>query len=236
MIIALLALACTPETTDSSAVPQPGTGQACLAGDPALTGMPALTDGLHTYEFAGTVTFEGERVVLGEALDCNREHRRLVEVLDDDGNTWEVTWAIADESGADRTPTMDVGEGDRVEVLYRHEESFGVADGFAVSDDRGLVAAMEVGTWGPALQEGDVPGLTVGEGESLGEELFDCGTVERTELWFTAASSAGVAPFGSAGIVVGDEEATAWAISSYHWQDDLSCTDLAGEVTWGVWR
>jgi len=23
---------------------------------------------------------------------------------------------------------------------------------------------------------------------------------------------------------------------SYHWQDDLSCTDLAGEVTWGVGR
>ena len=99
-----------------------------------------------------------------------------------------------------------------------------------------MVAALEQGTWGPALQDGDVPGLELSVGEQYGSVEDQCGVQTWTELAFDAESLAVLLPYEAGPLYLGGQSLTAYAIASSQWQGDVQCTDLAGELIWGLFR
>lgn len=211
-------------------MPETGETTVCVSSDGAV-----LADDSEEFTFSvsGTMSAMGDATGFSSSLECYGTPERSFTVEGADGTAWTVAYAIRDESGASVTPTIEdeVQVGDAVNLTYRHIRSFGSASGFALSDERGLVAAVEQGTWGPALRAEDVPTVSVSSGGVVGETEEECGSLEHAEIVFADEV---VAPFDSRRVMF-DSPYEVWAVANTTWQR-AECTDLAGDWMWAAFR
>lgn len=226
--IVLLLGACSDEEV---LVAEAGGASACLGNDAG-----AVAEG----EFNGwTVT--GEVLALGAGAEgglhpCDSsvvDHS--VALLDGDGVTWLLGYGLRDADGKTAGPPLDIDQGSTATLTFRSVQSFGTAAGFVLSDDTGVVVAVEAGAWGPALESGDVPGLTVAVGDEVATSTDGCGTVVSSSLVFTGDDTQTVTPVGSETVSVGGVELEAWALAAWDYED-VRCTDVAGVVSWALFR
>jgi hypothetical protein len=226
----LLPLAACEETE-----PTRGTTTACLAGD--------LPENLYEYD-GENMLFEVEGTVLSDEAgempetdaECYWTQHRVLQIEDAEGVVWSVGYGIEEPNGDDVTPALDLAAGDSVSLSYRMVQSFGSAHGFVIEDADGLVAALESGTWGPALEDGDVPGLTVQDGDLLDTLEVECGTEGHFQWTFEGDTTTTVAPYGLGAMDIDGVDYTAMAVANMQWQGDVQCTDLAGDQMWAVFR
>jgi hypothetical protein len=215
--------------------PAPGFGTACLAGE--------LPENLYEYdgdnllfEIEGTVITDGTGPMPETAMECYGTVHRVLQIEDDEGVVWSLGYGIEDALGDDTTPSMPVEPGQEVQLTYRTVQSFGSANGFVLEDEHGLVAALESGTWGPALEQGDVPGLTVTSGAQMTTVDSECG-VEGHFAWsFAGDEVLEVQPYGERTLAIDGSDFTVIAVANLQWQGQVQCTDLAGTEIWAVFR
>lgn len=216
-------------------------GEACTHGTEAGDTMTCLyaddvsvTDGAEA-----NVDVTGEVIADEPWTDaggwCSAVASRALTIDADNGVTYRLGYGMVDGDLTDITLPMPVFSGDTVRLLFRHRRPFGEAAGFALSNDDGLIAALEMGTWGPGLQEGDIPGLTVSAGASVGTERTECGVKTFYELRFAGDDDLRLAPVDHDAFTLDDQRYQAWAISRFEWPADPKCEDLAGEELWAVW-
>jgi len=146
--------------------PFTGFASACLGG-----GMPddLYEQGGASFEIEGTVLSDTGGEPPPSDVECYGFRSRLLSIEDADGTVWTLSYGITDPEGGFETLALDVVPGQAVSLLYRLVAEFGTAQGFVLTDEDGLVAALESGTWGPALEDGDVPGLAVSDGIMFAE-------------------------------------------------------------------
>lgn len=233
MIPALSLLACTTGTEPGAAAPT-AEGVACLAveGAELPTGDRDLGVEVDGTPFAETEP-AGQDWQWGVRCD---QATRVLSLQDGDGALWHVAWGWG-EGGFDRTLPTVLGPEDPVHLVFRWVDDVNDAAGFAISDEADrIIAAVEIGLWGPALEPGDVPDLTVRDGLVTGTEVVDCGTKEARQLLFDGGfDEVTLEAVDRAPLNVGGEETEVWALASFGWRD-ATCDDTEGERSWAVFR
>lgn len=221
--------ACTASWKDAPA----GFASACLAG-----ALPAdlYEQGGATFEIDGTVLSDGVDTLPDTSMECYGAHPRVLVLEDGEGVVWSLAYGITDPDDVDATPALDVTVGQTIHLLYRTVAEFGSAQGFVLTDDAGLVAALESGTWGPALEDGDVPDLSVTDGEMMGTLESECGTEGHFAWSFAGDETVDVQPFGQGTVPIGGIDYLAMAVANMQWQGDILCTDMANDQMWAVVR
>jgi hypothetical protein len=210
-----------------------GFASACLSG-PRPEDL--YEQGGALFEIEGTVLSDEAGTPPASDMECYGERDRLLSIEEADGTVRVLSYGIADPDGGLETPALDVTVGQQVSLLYRVVAEFGSAQGFVLSDADGLVAALESGTWGPALQDGDVPGLSVRDGNLMYTLEEECGTAGHFEWVFAGDEEVVVEPYGPGSVSIGGALFEAWAIANMQWQGDVQCTDLANDQMWAVFR
>ncbi len=228
-------IALSPLAACDTPVIERGRATACLAGD--------LPENLYEYdgdnllfEIEGTVVSDTAEAMPETAMVCYWTIDRVLTIEDSEGTVWSLGYGVEDPEGVSDTPALDVEVGETVSLTYRTVQSFGAANGFVLQDDDGLVAALESGTWGPALEDGDVPGLSVTSGERMGTIDSECGTEGHFAWSFEGDSTVSVDTYGEDIVTIDGAETTAIAVANLQWQGDVQCTDLAGDEIWAVFR
>ncbi len=207
-----------------------GTATACLElGDAATAG--AETESI---DLTGQVYDDDAGTLTGNLHPCGAVSRVLT-ILGDDGGIYELGYGVTDADGKDITRKLDVVSGDDVYLHFVSVESFGSASGFVLQDNDSVIAALEVGTWGPALEPGAVPGLTVSAGEVVGGGNTECGATAATEILFAGDAERSARPVEDLLITVSGEALNAYAVAAWEYTE-ADCTDVAGAFIWGVFR
>jgi hypothetical protein len=225
----LAAVACDPSMLEV------GHATACLAGDLPENLFEYDGDNL-LFEIEGSVISDEAGAMPETAMECYWTIDRVLTIEDTEGVLWSVGYGVEDPDGNADTPALDVEEGEAVSLVYRSVQSFGAANGFVLEDDDGLVAALESGTWGPALEDGDVPGLAVTSGDMIGTQDSECGTEGHFAWSFAGDDTVEVDPYGQDTVTIAGAPYTAMAVANLQWQGDVQCTDLAGDEVWAVFR
>lgn len=208
-----------------------GSAAACLTIDDES----AIQEGESvTYDVVGTVVSDGEGTTSGNAHPCG-EVARVLSLTDSEGRSVELGYGIRSPEGADLTPPLEVEAGDTVYLEFASVRSFGEASGFVLQDTAGVLGAIEVGTWGPALQEGAFPGLSVRVGETVGSGLNACGTTAAYEIVFEGDAARALTPVEDKLITVAARSYTAYALAAWEYTE-ATCTDVAGATVWSVFR
>jgi len=237
--ILLLPLLMACETEDGEDMvpdspPEPGWATTCLEGD--VDQFDTGNFDTYAFDFSGTVVSDGPGNDIDSPLECYRDMARILEVDDGEGTVWRLGYAVQDADGQDTTPEMDLAPGATVSVSFRSVQQFGAANGFVVQDESGLVAALESGTWGPALVPEDLEDLVVSSGEGVGTVEDQCGTLLRSEILFEGDDATSLTPYSTGPVTVAGNELQAMAVINESWQGDVLCTDLAGNLSWAVFR
>jgi hypothetical protein len=218
-----------------------GNGQTWLASNQPPPSDPKYRESREVAEVAGVVTAVDGSVappsgwqrwyLVGEAT-------RTITIRADDAVEWKLGYRIEQgDPAVDATPTLQALVGSRVRLVYRAVRSFGSAAGFVLSDDHGVVLAMDLATYGDPLKPDDVPGLTVADGTVLGTVKNDCFDRRNTALVFAGDTSAEVRPGDQAAVSIKGARYTALALFSFKAAGELRCTDIAGEGRgWAVSR
>ena len=226
MLLLPLLAGCLPE--------EPGRG--VLTAEPAacLSGPLPIDGELGEVVVSGAAVAHGP--VEGESLEhgVRCDNARMLLSVDDGADVWTIGYGWS-EGGADVTPPMDVTPGASVQLTFRHVRSFGDAAGFVLLQEGVLVAALEVGAWGPALRGADVPGVRASEGQVTGSERDACGRKVARQVLFDGDEQLALEAIDSAPLRIDGNPTTAWALASWGWEN-LECTDLAGELSWAVFR
>ncbi len=222
-MIHFLLSACVTEPPDANIV-ETGALQVCFEGDGASSGDDA------DVEVTGQVSNTN-----GTTGDCSRN----LDVHVGEGTVYRVGWTLLDDDGTDITPDFDVAEGDAVTLLYRYRLVWGDAAGFVLRDaDDNVVAAADEGAWGSALEEGDVPGLSVSPGEVVATEATDCEPLEGHTLLFEGDDTVEIEPVDSGTVAVGGAEFTAYALRATSWGEGTGCdvSDTTEVYAWALSR
>jgi hypothetical protein len=212
-----------------------GHATACLAGDVA-DNLYELYETSLLFEVEGTVISDEAGAMPETPMECYWTIDRVLTIEDAEGTTWTLGYGVADPDGEPVTFSLDLEPGQSVSLLFRSVQQFGAANGFVLQDDDGLVAALESGTWGPALEASDVPGLRVKSGSMIGTIDSDCGTEGHFAWAFEADETIEVEPFSHDAITIDGAVYSALAVANLQWQGDVQCTDLAGDGIWAVYR
>ena len=166
--------------------------------------------------------------------NCSSAVSTAVDVVDATGTTWTLGYGILDSKGNQELPQLDLIEGETINLIVRQNES-GLSRGFVIHDGQGVVAAMDEGIAGGALNEDDVNGLIVARGLPIGTSKDDCGKMEGTQIAFEGTSKVTTSPFNSTYVEIDDTELQAFAIDSFYWTK-TSCTDAEDKLAWAVFR
>ena len=165
---------------------------------------------------------------------------RTYTVEDKKKGTYTFGFEVRDEQQADMTPQLEVEEGDEVSLLYRDRLVWGDVAGFVLEDFEGvLIAAADEGTWGGALDLGDVEGLAVDRGdEVVSHEEGECQPIEGYEIEFSADDDAVLTPIDAEELSIMGRPFTAIAVAAWDYgdSDDCQMTDVTGVTAWAVFR
>lgn len=201
-----------------------GEAEACLSG--------SADGGGETLAISATVVSDE-----ASTLACATAGGRVLTLSDSNANTWTLGYAVWDLDGADVTEALDVEPGDALTLLVRRDDEPGGAFGFALSDTASVVAAFAIGRGGAALQDGDVPGLTVTDGGILERVETECGAQLSEELIFQGDASITLAPFEDRLITVGETALTAVAVRNTRYASpDEACAEAREDEVWAIWR
>ena len=172
----------------------------------------------------------------GSVCDSTRTYT----VADELKGTYTFGFEIRDDSQADMTPQLEVDEGDEVSLLYRDRLVWGDVAGFVLEDFEGaLIAAGDEGTWGSALDLGDVDGLSVDRGEEVvSREEGECQPIEGYEIEFSADDDAVLTPIDAEEITIEGLPFTAIGVAAWDYGESKDCqmTDVTGVTAWAVFR
>ena len=213
--------------------PFKGFASACLGG--------ALPEDLYeqggaVFEIDGTVVSDVEGEPPPSDVECYGERSRVLSIQDAEGAVWTLSYGIADPEGGLEALALDVSAGQAVHLLYRLVAEFGSAQGFVLTDEDGLVAALESGTWGPALQDGDVPGLSVDDGIMFATTDEECGTAGHFQWIFSGDEDVEIEPYSLGSVPIDGVTYQAWSVANLQWQGQIQCTDTADDQMWAVFR
>lgn len=178
-------------------------------------------------ELGGIVTAVNEG--LG---DCTQS----VTLQNADGDSTTVGIKVLAKDGSDVTPDTNVVVGNELDLVYRYRMVWGDVAGFVLSDSSGPVFAAEEGTWGGALETGDVVGLSVALGEWVATEETDCEPMEGHSMVFSADDTVQVTPLGAASLNVGGRRMLATGVAAWDWGEGDGCdvSDSTGRTAWVV--
>ena len=217
MLLALLA-ACLSKNVDR------GTVDICLA---ASTGDLVLDQELFLRGIVGPADSTSE---------C--EGVRTFSIVGDKKGTFTFGFGVRDGDGSDITPPLEVGEGDEVSLFFRDRLVWGNVAGFVLEDFEGaMIAAADEGTWGGALDAGEVDGLAVDRGHDvIAREPTDCQPIEGYEIEFSADDDAVLTPVDSEQIAIEGRSFTALAVAAWDYGESDKCqiTDATGVTSWVV--
>ncbi|HJN76658.1 MAG TPA: hypothetical protein QGF58_22195 [Myxococcota bacterium] len=167
-------------------------------------------------------------------VGCQNDVQQTLVIEDGDGVEWTIGYAWI-EGDWDSTPTVWADRGQQVEVLVRNPEGSSAA-GMVVYDGEGALYALESGIGGPALQNGDIGGLDVEDGDVVGNGSGDCGETESISVIFESDQDRLVMYAGEdRGMEVDDDYLTVCTIESVRYVEG-DCEDDAGETSWVVFR
>jgi hypothetical protein len=205
----------------------------CLGGPEVVRGADESFD----VTFSGTVTSEwaSDYALTG----CSDYTARTAQITDENGNVWSLGYTLFDEDGgALDTPSLS-WMNRVVEVTYRYRKPWGDVSGFTMTDRDGLVAAGDEGTWGGALLDGDVEGLTVrAEDEVIAKSETECSPQVGYALTFEAQTDLNLVAVSSAPLTVNDKRMTAYAIAAHEDEDKDACLgqETTGVYGWAITR
>jgi len=229
-IISLISLgACAPETNIRS-----GEIALCLTNDSVTTLNPSATA---SWDGTGTVRsiteLDGSSI---PGLDCAEDGAYAIDIEESTGTVWTLAYGITDHTGAQVAPSLDLMEGDMVNFIFRQKQNQpDPARGFVVIDGTGLVAALDNGLSGGALENSDIDGLRVHRGLAIGDNKEECGLRSGTQIEFRGSSTVAVEPFNSDTIDIGASDFEVFAISAYFWSK-ANCDENVDELSWAIFR
>ncbi|MCB9759529.1 MAG: hypothetical protein H6739_06785 [Alphaproteobacteria bacterium] len=218
-----------------------GTSVVCLGSDAPVSDAQKA-EGL--YQVEGRIR-ETRSIDLVDDPDfdnlvpCWTEPGQIFQVVDDEGNTWTVgySWIAAD--GWDSTPWVYTWDSDRVELLVRADTTQGSeAAGFAVLEEGELLYVMESGRNGRGLVDGDVDGLSFGNGDVIATTSDDCGDrAALTQEFVSPDDSLTLYPGEDQGMEVEGTYMTTCSIDSWERADEGGCDDpLVNESSFVMFR
>jgi len=209
-----------------------GEAAVCLGSDhPTPISVTAKAD----WEVTGQITEVRDfDAADGATMNCNSATATAVDVLDMTGTTWTLGYGILDPRGDQALPDLDLDLDDTVNLIVRQSDD-GMSRGFVLYDGNGVVAAMDEGTAGGALEDEDVSGLEVARGVAVGTSKDDCGKMEGTQITFRASERVHASPYSETSVQVDGTELQAFAIDSFYWSK-TSCNDVADQLAWAVFR
>ncbi len=211
-----------------------GTSVVCLGTDAELSEAEAAAD---AFELRGRVIErdwdETPPMGFDNVISCWDHPEQVFEIEDADGAHWFVGYAWLDSGGWDMTPEVWT-EAAQVQVLVRRDADSDAA-GFVVYDRPDhAIYALESGQGGRALRDGDVPGLSVSEGQTVGQVQSDCGGEALAVDFESADDRLELYPGEDRTMQIDDDYVTVCSIESYRNTED-GC-DEADEVSWVVFE
>jgi len=212
--------------------PANGTLEICLSG-PSESFDVSDPD----IDVSGTVTrVDGDQPDWNLVWCSGASHQ--VEITDDAGDIWTVGLTVT-LFDTDLTPIFDVQEGQAIDLTFRHRLVWGTVDGFTLESEDGLIAAVEGGFWGGALEEEDTPGLAVAlTGDPIYTEESKCTITDTYLTLFAADDSSTVEPMVAETITIDGNAYVAMPIAAYEVRDGKRCSvsDNSGSTSWIVHR
>jgi len=170
---------------------------------------------------------------------CEAAPTRGIEIIDDNGDTWHLGVALTDEDGQ-RLDTPNLAfTGRDVTLTYRYRKPWGDVSGYVLSDRDGLVAAADEGSWGGALRQDDVPGVSIRVGEEIiAQEETGCSTLVGYDLIFEADTAVTLSPVASATLKVDGRNHRAHALDAHEDLSGESCAnqEMPGVFGWAITR
>jgi len=209
-----------------------GEAAVCLGSD-ASTPIPVTAKA--TWEITGIVTAVRDFDAKDSATtNCSSTISTAVDIQDGMGTTWTLGYGILDSKGEHALPELDLLVEETANLVVRQSDD-GQSRGFVIHDGQGIVAAMDEGTAGGALDESDLNGLEVSRGHAIGTSKNDCGDMEGTQITFKGSDTVASSPFGSTTVTLDGVELEAFAIDSFYWTD-AECAEPIDQLTWAIFR
>jgi hypothetical protein len=223
----------------SASITNGDAGMWLASSRPAAGGAPR---GLDTADIAGRVTAVGEGPATAPPQSTSwvggSPASRTVTIDADDGNQWALGYSIQlGKPPRDATPVPPALVGHRVRLLARAVRSFGTAAGFVLFDEAGPVLAIDPATFGDPLQPGDVPGLSISDGEELATTDAQCFDQRHRALVFTGDAAVSIRPGEMATVSIRGVPYRAVTLFNYAADGPIRCTDTPGVMrAWAIWR
>lgn len=197
-----------------------------------------------TLTFDGVVTEHGRARASDIASHCDAFSLAHTLRVDSSDGPWRIDYDLieADDWSSD-IPVLDIDVGAQVSGIGTQVWSpIDVADiaagGVTLTDDDGLVAFLESGTWGEALGPNAVPHLTVEPGDIAGRQPGECGLqVHRAWVFVSDGNRVSVDPGQQAFISIAGMSYQARNVA--HFESIGSgepCVDHVDPRSWAVWR
>ena len=211
------------------------------AGDVAVCLSNDSTSGIHqtaesSWDVTGMVTdvreLDGSEI---PGLDCTDKASVAVDITETNGTTWTVAFGITDPLGENATPDLDLSLNDTVNLFFQQDSGVITNRGMMIVDGDGLVAALDEGINGGALDDQDVLGFDVLRGVEVGATKEECGRRSGPQITFEGSESLTLKPFDQASMRVEDVDYQLQAISSYYWSKSR-CDELTDQLAWSIFR
>ena len=228
--ISLISLAaCAPQTHIRS-----GEIALCLANDSATILNPSATASWDATGRIRSITeLDGTSV---PGLDCAEDSAYAIDIEESNGTVWTLAYGITDHAGDQVAPSLDLIEGDTVNFIFQQKQNQpDPARGFVVIDGSGLVAAIDNGLSGGALDNSAIDGLNVNRGLLIGDNKEECGLRSGTQIEFRGSSTVAIEPFSTGTVNIGASNFEVFAISAYFWSK-ANCDENVDELSWAIFR
>ena len=221
--------ACAPEANIRS-----GEIALCLTNNAGATlNSTATASWSETGTVRGITELDGSSV---PGLDCAENAAYAIDIEESTGTVWTLAYGITDHDGTQVAPVLDLIEGDMVNFVFRQlQNQPDPARGFVVIDGSGLVAAIDNGLAGGALEKEDIDGLYVHRGLAIGDNKEECGLRSGTQIEFRGSSTVAIEPFSSGTVNIGASDFEVFAISAYFWSK-ANCDENVDELSWAIFR
>ena len=161
-----------------------------------------------------------------------------VTLTDESGTEHTVGLTVTGRGLTDITPSFDVDLGDQVTLQHHYKMVWGSTEGFVLSDDDGLVMAMDEGNWGGALADADLDFSVNYSEEAFLRRTSECLSTDYFDVDFTADNSVEVIAGTSDELFIDGELYTATAITAKQFGPGKTCSvsDKSDYLTWVVSR